>query len=277
MSKLIITIDTEHCTQAPGAIGEYPNGAWCTVAGRDYGFPLIMNICGRYGVSATFFVNVFEYRTVGEGRMVAMCEQILKGGHDIQLHTHPSFITGKAFMKESCLEEQTDLIGRGKEKLEAWTGRKVVAHRAGYYSVNEDTLVALSRTGIYLDSSVFYNHRYCSVNWAKFELTERFGMWELPVSWFHVRKADSGDGIAADEVRSVKFDIDKGPADVMIDFAEEARSSGYRYLTFAGHSFSFVREMNHGLVCAGDDEKAEQFDRLLGYAALSEGIQVQTR
>ncbi len=269
MSKLIVTIDTEHFTQAPGPLVKYPNGAWCTCEGVHCGFPLVMEICERYGIRATFFVNVFEYKVIGEKLMAAMCDEMLARGHDVQLHTHPSFVTGKPFLCDSPLQEQTELIGHGKEKLEAWTGRRVVAHRAGYYAANEESIVALRENGIHLDSSSLYGHRYCHVDWTKFELAERDGSWELPISWFNVADANGAP-------RRMKFDIDKGPAELLAAFADEALSIGYGYLTFAAHSFSFLRVGKDGPSSAKDGGKVEGFDRLLRHLTLSRGIESQT-
>ena len=64
---VIITIDTE------GFYGKHPlkNMIWGEVdnSGMQYGIPMIMDICDKHGVKATFFVDVYEYRLQGEEKM----------------------------------------------------------------------------------------------------------------------------------------------------------------------------------------------------------------
>jgi hypothetical protein len=61
-------------------------------------------------------------------------------------------------MHAYSLEEQTAIVRDGVRLLEEWTGQPVVAHRAGAYAANADTLRALERNGIHLDSSLFWRH-----------------------------------------------------------------------------------------------------------------------
>jgi hypothetical protein len=276
MTRFFVTIDTEHFTQAPSPVVPYPGGAWCTVGGRHCGFPLIMDICDRFAIKATFFVNVFEYQSIGQGTMIRMCEEILQRGHDVQLHTHPAFLTGRSMLCDHSLNQQRELIELGIRKLHEWTGRKVVAHRAGYYGVNANSLTALKDSGITLDCSSFYRREGCRIQWSRFELAERDIMWELPISWFSMSNDLRSGDVIRDGKRICKVDIDKASADCLIEFLRQAVDEEYGQVTLASHSFSFVQSKNG---CNGygiDEQKIEEFRRLLEFVASTEKLQTQT-
>jgi hypothetical protein len=61
-------------------------------------------------------------------------------------------------MYDYSLDEQTAIVADGVRMLRAWTGQPVVAHRAGDYSADARTLVALHRNGILVDSSRFWGN-----------------------------------------------------------------------------------------------------------------------
>lgn len=274
MTTLLITIDTEHFTQAPSPVVPYPGGAWCTVRDRHYGFPLIMDLCDNYAIKVTFFINVFEYKVIGQAVMAQMCQEIVKRGHDVQLHTHPAFLTGRQLLCDHSLEEQRELIGIGKQKLYEWTTREVVAHRAGYYGVNDTSLEALKDCGIRLDCSSFYEREGCGVHWNRFELDERNGMWELPISWFRIVKNVGAGNRGGGRIR--KVDIDKASADYLIAFLRRAIEEGYGHITLASHSFSFIRHSKSGNAFTFDEQKVREFERLLLFVASTDELQTQS-
>jgi hypothetical protein len=88
-------------------------------------------------------------------------------------------------MHQYSLEEQTRIIREGAQFLQSWTGQPVVAHRAGAYAADVNTLVALERNGIALDSSVFWKYEHTRLDGIGLprNLPGQYGrVTEIPVS-----------------------------------------------------------------------------------------------
>ncbi|MBN2395310.1 MAG: polysaccharide deacetylase family protein [Candidatus Atribacteria bacterium] len=169
--NVFITIDVE--TSIGGAFRNSdlrPVGAERRIFGKIgnsyYGIPLIIDILNAHQLKATFFVEVFNTFYFGEEDMRAVCEYILKRGHDVQLHLHPNYLSFKLWdgktpikkvfsdnISDYSISKQIRLINDGKKILERLTGHKPVAFRAGNFGANNDTLLALSKNEIFLDSS----------------------------------------------------------------------------------------------------------------------------
>lgn len=177
-----------------------------------------------HGWPATFFLNVYEQQRWGEAPMRALAQRLQQAGHDVALHTHPHWMydPNRWAMHQYSLEEQTRIVAAGARLLESWTDQPVVAHRAGAYAADANTLTALSRNGIRLDSSVFWSSadsrlgnvglprnlpgRYGDVNEIPVSVYERHDHARFVSPWLDgvsaVRKIDPNWYTNADEVRS---------------------------------------------------------------------------
>ncbi len=135
---LIITIDTE----AVHSNSPLDNMMWGRLNGveGEYGIGLIADICERYGMKATFFLDVYEHSYYGQHALKAVATYLDRRGHDVQLHTHPAwyqdkrdllqirqmkrerscFSPDKYWMNLNTLEEQIEILMHGKELLEDW-------------------------------------------------------------------------------------------------------------------------------------------------------------
>jgi hypothetical protein len=129
-------------------------------------------------LSGTFFLNVYEHRRWGEGKMREIVEKLQASGQDVALHTHPqwAYDQKRNGMHQYSLEEQTSIIRDGVRLLSAWSGHPVVAHRAGDYAADQRTLKALETNGLRVDSSLFWGHPHS-------QLTELGLPRNLPSSW----------------------------------------------------------------------------------------------
>jgi hypothetical protein len=85
-------------------------------------------------------------------------------GHDVQLHVHPNHWhyglkrQGRPFdftdgFADCSPEEQAHLLAKGCERLEAWTGHRPTAFRAGNMAASEASIERLPAVGIRIDSS----------------------------------------------------------------------------------------------------------------------------
>jgi peptidoglycan/xylan/chitin deacetylase (PgdA/CDA1 family) len=150
-------------------------------------------------LAGTFFLNVYEYKAWGEPTLRNIARQLHSRGHDVALHTHPqwAYDPQRHYMYDYTLDEQTRIVADGVRLLREWTGLPVVAHRAGAYSANQDSIVALARNGITLDASLFPGERHCRLN--ELGLPVNFpgqigGVTEIPVTVYERHERPAGLG-----------------------------------------------------------------------------------
>jgi peptidoglycan/xylan/chitin deacetylase (PgdA/CDA1 family) len=235
MIYAFITVDLENL-HTPLRIGKYDHN----LIKPDILSPML-NIFDRHEVKAVFFASVFEYCRFDKQSMVDALGLIDSKGHDIQLHAHPYWCYGRENMWQYSLEEQIDIIGHGKELIRDWIGKYPIAHRAGAYGVNKDTLKALSKNGIPIDSSMYFQHPNCKIHWSKNRITEKDGIVEIPVTGFqrknHVR---IGPFRLKTRERFVKTDINAATRSELRSFLHQAKKNDIRMVNIFMHSYSLL-------------------------------------
>jgi peptidoglycan/xylan/chitin deacetylase (PgdA/CDA1 family) len=165
-STVIVTVDVEDFF-LPRPPVDTVLARW---GGVGYGAPRIMDILEDHGTRGTFFVDVYNRVTLDEGLLREACQEIVRRGHEVGLHTHPAFPSGRrGYGMEQVLSRydlawQTDFIRRGRDMITRWIGRPPRSHRAGGYGANLDTLRALAACGITIDSSLFSGYVHCGLN-----------------------------------------------------------------------------------------------------------------
>ena len=164
-TKIIITIDTEVGEKAKFVKDGFEKFVMGKIGNEYYGVPKIVEILDEFGFKAEFFVDIYEYKFFGEGKYKNLCKTLHENGHGVQLHTHPSYAYDihRINMYEYSLEEQIKIVAEGKELIKKWTGEYPVAHRAGNYGANNDTLTALKENNIKIDSSFFNRQKNCKI------------------------------------------------------------------------------------------------------------------
>jgi peptidoglycan/xylan/chitin deacetylase (PgdA/CDA1 family) len=147
---VLFTVDVE--SRCPGS----PDlDIWGILPGKSgrHGIERMMNILDQHGVKGTFFVNVYEAQQHGEAAIVEVCRVVHAHGHDLELHTHPRPIFGVDAMRDANLSTQVEILQKGVDLLKRWTGTVPVAHRAGGFLANCDTVIARGQVGIPLELS----------------------------------------------------------------------------------------------------------------------------
>ena len=166
---VLITIDVESTESLP-----LPDqvDAICDNRGAC-GLMHIVNMLKERGFAATFFLDVYEYKAWGEGNLRNIALKLQAAGQDVALHTHPqwAYDPARPNMYSYSFEDQNRIIADGVRLLRSWTGLPVVAHRAGAYSANKDTIAALARNGILLDSSLFFGNPNSRLNGSACRVT----------------------------------------------------------------------------------------------------------
>lgn len=200
MMTVVPTIDVEGA-HGPRPFAQFVRGD-IDGAADDWGVFRQAAIFQRHGISATFFVDCYEYTLWGDGQLEDVCCRLVEMGQDVQIHTHPSWrddIHDPAwlrslkrdksflpqdhdFMAKLSFSQQVEVLERGIELLLKWIGRRPIAHRSGGYSIDENTVSALVKVGIPFDSSMRYGHRNSKIVWSANQLLQRQGLLELPVT-----------------------------------------------------------------------------------------------
>jgi hypothetical protein len=138
---------------------------------NSYGLPLIVEELNTYGFRATFFTEVLFSHCLGADQAKIVTDYLLSHRQDVQLHTHPVFRnyslavkigTPEAFRRYRAigdglsgkdLETQYAILFEACELFQAFVGERPAAYRAGGFRGDHNTLAALRRLGIKIDSS----------------------------------------------------------------------------------------------------------------------------
>jgi hypothetical protein len=159
--------------------------------GQDWGIGRIMQALDQYGARGTFYVDVYNRTTLTEALLEDACTRVVRGGHELGLHTHPEFPKGvrgygmQQVMSSYPFQRQLELVGQGCDWIRRWTGQGPKTHRAGGYGANMDTLAALAACDITSDSSLYAGYPYCELARQAHAVNTCFvqsGVREVPVT-----------------------------------------------------------------------------------------------
>lgn len=247
-TRVYITVDVE-CAEERGKSpaqgydlrvwGRFSNQA------RELGVGFIMEALEARQQRATFFLEPLGAHAFGRDGLAEVAQQMMKRGHDVQLHLHPVQRDARYKshgrspapddMADYDRETQTALLVEGTRMLaEAGVPReRLVAFRAGNFGANNDTWGAMRDAGLVLSSN--YNPGYfdkrCQMRRADaspglFQVEP--GLWELPISNMVE---------ASGRLRHVQ--ITALSSEEMMAYLLEARRIGLGEVTLVTHSFEF--------------------------------------
>jgi len=231
----LFTIDVESRTR-----GEPRSDIWGILPGHTdkFGITRIMDLLESHQAKGTFFLNVYEAAKFSEEIIAEAAKLIHARGHDLELHTHPRPMYSYYQMSHALLEGQVVIIEKGKAFLERWTGKKIIAHRAGAFGANLDTLRASESVGLLADCSLSAGSRVSVPlvhDLGASNLVQRIGkVWEIPVTYYrqlsvgrwHSKRILDIEGSSLPEIKKVtRWAVQQGMPTVCILM----------------HSFSFFR------------------------------------
>lgn len=268
---LFITIDVE-AGSYKGKPNKLSDRIYGYIDGEYWGVPKMMELCKKYNVSATFFVDVTEYKYYGEDAFKKIVTEIKENGFDVQLHAHPHWYyeNNKDKMWQYSLEQQTEIIREGKKLIYDWTGVAPIAFRAGGFAADENTLKALEINNIYIDSSLTYGIPVSKLNLLipPLDINKPSAinkLIEVPVTVFEefsvgkykrMRLFD----IEADTLRELKYVV------------EQAKTHHIPTLVLMIHSHSFVKWNADRTRHWGNPEELRRFEEFLQYVSYDKSI-----
>lgn len=264
MLSVLITVDTESYAQ-----GDPVAQIWGRAAdGQEYGIRRIMDSLERHGARGTFYVNVYESGRHGEEALREVVRTIHARGHDVQLHTHPRDLYGIDKLTRADVARQREILAWGKAFIERETGQPVVAHRAGAFAANLNTITALRELDIPVDASLSTAWWECHLAREVASPNRPFllnGILELPATVYVQARLGPR--------RFVRMvDIQASSLLELKSVVRQAVRQGVSAINVLVHSHSFVRDGR------GDARLLRQLDRFLAFLASEPGVQaVATR
>lgn len=258
MLQVLLTVDTE-CSL--GGAWENPalkpispeQSVLGRIGSEFYGTPRIMDILEENGLRGTFFIEVFAGLHGSRLALTEAYSQLVKRGHDVQLHLHPihyyyhlreegrldpeKLPKGKDMFAAHSLERQTDMLRTGVQIFQEMIGKPPLAFRAGNFGANLSTLDALEQVGIRFDSSfnAAYSHSDCKLDSpGAINDSWRHGQtWEIPLTNFQT---------GAWGFRGLKqLNINAVSLWEMKSVLDQAELAGLRTVNFIAHSFSLFK------------------------------------
>jgi peptidoglycan/xylan/chitin deacetylase (PgdA/CDA1 family) len=132
--------------------GDDFQGTW---EGKDYGVPLIAEKLEEYGLKGTFFVSSFCPPNL-TAKMFSNLRFLVSRGHDLELHPHPDALDpNRLLFTAYSMEERRSIMETAIENIKKAGAQPPIAHRAGAYAIDQETLNLLPQFGILMDSSIF--------------------------------------------------------------------------------------------------------------------------
>jgi hypothetical protein len=273
--KLIFTIDDE----VGDGSREIPFAFETVLQGKNeglaYGSPLISSMLKEYNIRGNFFLSVLEANFFGDKLYEKHAQKLMYDNHEVDLHTHPIYWNkNKRFMHEYSLKEQKLIIQSGLETLIRYTGKlsSSVVHRAGSYSVNFDSYLALAELGILYDSS-YYEASECKVwDFVKNNKFDIHGVKVFPVTAlpFPVKKKSISLPFFK---KNLKLDLNQQSVSLIKEMIK--RPTDLEYIMIFLHSFSFLKLTKTYEVAGINYNLISDFTDLLKFITYS-GIETAT-
>lgn len=257
---VLVTVDVESRAQ-----GNPNEQIWGRMPGveEEWGIPKIMNILDRHAVKGTFYLNVYEHVTHGELPIKQAALAIHRRNHDLQLHTHPQPMYGMYGMSHAAYEKQLEILLKGIDLIQGWTGKTVIAHRAGAYEANTETIRAVKDSGLLIDSSLALNSPMAKSGYLTNRVFQIDDITEIPVTYYdqvkigqwHSRRLIDIEGTTFYELKNI---------------LEQASNNDLCSVNIMMHSFSLSR---YGIP---DPDVAQRLDALLLFVKNHDDLEVVT-
>lgn len=268
---ILITVDLENMN-TPLLEGKYKRNLFSIETIQP-----LMNILERYNIKVVFFASVFECCRFGKNEICTVLKYLHSAGHDIELHTHPVWCYGKEHMWQYPLKEQINIIRHGRELINEWLGKDPIAHRAGAYGINRDTIEALRQNGFSIDSSMFFKHENCKLNWSINKIVRKHNILEIPVTGFYRQSYFNFSFFKLKyKKKFIKTDIDWCSLNELKAFINYAIKYNIKFITLFMHSYSFIMHDSRYRSFKTNENNVKKLDTFIRICLQNENIQFMT-
>lgn len=208
--------------------------------GQQVGFDFLNQTASDFGAKMTHFLDVYPAKNGLEKRFSNLVERALNQGHEVELHTHPSwqFDERRIFMFQYSEDEQREILAHGIKLLQKWSGKQPLAHRAGGYGADNRIFKLLSEFEIRFDSSYYFRYRNCPMEGLALNKTQAIeGVVEVPITVFD-RQQRYAPGFK--KAQRTQLDLRMGLSIKEIEAVLDQSPPG-AILVFFFHSFNFLQ------------------------------------
>ncbi len=192
MPKILITIDVElgdRATTYYTGTNAFDVFVLGQVENAEVGVLSMVNEILKCGFNCDIFLDIYGTVKYGMSNFSQICDYFLRKNCDVHLHTHPFLLYNRYNLHELTYAEQNQLIADGKSMLKECAGISPNAHRAGSYSADNNTLIALHNNHLIYDASFFHAHHNCKITGISGNsITKVNNLTEIPVTVFRKTK-----------------------------------------------------------------------------------------
>jgi len=246
ITYVLITVDTEGAPPGYGKatlleqIHSEINGVGC-------GIKKMMDIAQKYNFPITFYLDITEVKLFGEEKIKNLVEYIISRNHDLQLHIDSLYLfdNNRPYLSQYSLNEQIEIIQYESNLFNKFTSQWPIAHRAGALAANKDTLIALNRCNIPIDSSFRYKYNKSTLQgeYSKINaISIKYGIVQLPITVFYLCEYSNFFGITFPPLKRLKkVDIDSCSEQELMMVLDKASENNLDVVTLFMHSWSLIK------------------------------------
>jgi len=204
--------------------------------------PINLQILRDNGLHAVFFVEPLFSYYYGLDALQELVGLIIEAGQEVQMHIHPEWLDElpneivprrkkTPMLHQFSLDEQVVMLGAAADRLVEAGAPRPIAFRSGNYSANADTLRALARIGVKIDSSInaCFDFPYPGKGSTHLHPSRIEGVAEYPVTLFR-------DGFG----RMRPMQITACSVSELVQGLTYARDQGLPAATLVSHSFELL-------------------------------------
>ncbi len=242
-NTLIITVDVE-ASPSRQEKDHVERLIWGRFGSHEVGIGRMMDLAEKHFARLTFFVDFCETAQYS-GEMEKVCREILRRGHDVQLHAHRIRLPKGFFLSRGVPEappvlnafsrDQAELLMRFLVGEAVRCGvRNPVAFRGGGFEYNAEILRAMERHGLRLSFNYHCNHLWqnSAADWRPMFRWPN-GVVEVPLGML-----PRAEGWSIFDFNLFDFSDQKAVRRFLIEYFRRAGSHGV--LAMCMHSFSFL-------------------------------------
>ena len=296
MIYLSISIDVEgvHGTQPfeTMVLGKLPGTK------ELWGLEKILISLEEFSCKGVFYFDILESLYYGDRPIRSAIERILMDGHELGLHTHPSwridpddnhsihemkrkfsFLDNNKDMMAKCtLEEQRNVIDFSCGLLSDWGVYDVTSHRSGGYSINQDTISVLEEYDFKVDSSMLWRHPNTKINLSINKPVKYKSLLELPVTVFERHQCIGiGRKCLYNRVdNSRKLDLDACSFEEFVSYLTSLDKHDDHFVNLFMHSYSLLDFDRTYSWFKPSEKKLEIFRSLLSWLEARDNVKVVT-
>jgi hypothetical protein len=158
--------------------------------------------------------------------------------------------------------------------IKKWTGEYPIAYRGGsYYSINKDTITALKKNNIPIDTTMFYGNPDCKFTFSKNKAVEKSGIIEVPVTIFKRNIKLFGININS---KYIKTDISWATLDELKFFVRKAKMNNIKVMNLFMHSYSLMKFNQNFSEFQPDYNNIDKLKTFLKFISDDKSIEVLT-